>query len=138
MFPNNFSHMRKMPQRVNFSHTILLQMENANRIPVGTPFPVKLNIQVQDILVSLHIPALNFELPVPGYVFTAGDNLPRLIWPSDSVYQSFTLEADQTGIGYDLYVGNDGSLRIRGIGNNPIPAGPQITHAKAITYMLTG
>jgi hypothetical protein len=136
---SNSSTLQPKKKEKFFTHAILLQTEDANRIPIGTPFIVKLKIQVQGILVFIHLPALNFELPVPGYVFTAGQNLPRRIWPTDSVYQSNTLEADQTNLaqgGYDLYIGNDGSLRIRGKGNVPIAAGPQVTHAKTITYML--
>ena len=104
----------------------------------NTPFTVQLRIVVENKVVNLHLPALNFQLPSDGgYLMTIDGFIPQKIRSRDSVYQSSTLESDQTGPGYDLYLGNDGTIRVVGKGNQPIfPGGPQVTHAKTITYML--
>ena len=120
-----------------FTHRITLALEDVSRVSLDSSFVVQLLIQRDGEKVTFHLPALNFIFPVPGFVFTLANGLPMEIWPSDPVYQSNTLESDQTGLGYNLYIGNDGSLRITGLGGNPIPAGPQVTHAKTITYLLS-
>lgn len=106
----------------------------------NTPFTVQLQIVVKDKVVYLHLPALNFTLPFGGgYLATIEGFLPKKLTPVDPLYQSFTLQSDQTNLptgSYDGYIANDGSLRIVGSGDQPIPAGPQVSHAKTITYML--
>lgn len=122
----------------NFVHTIVLAVQDVTNILVPqTEVSIKLDIQVQDSLVTIKIPALNFQLPTEGTITTVSGQLPKKIRPTDAVYSSNTLEADQTATGYDIYIGNDGSLRIVGKGDSPIPVGPLITHAKTITYLVT-
>ena len=155
------SHSLKMPhkQKISLSSSsdeerLTLSMTfdvlNANQDPQNTPFVVKINISVDGKIVNLHLPALNFTTPPGnldqgispgGSVATIEGFLPHHLTPVDSIYQSFTLESDQTGPanagpGYDGYIANDGSIRIVGKGDTVIPAGPQITHAKTVTYIL--
>lgn len=114
-------------------------------------FTVQVKIIVQGPIVQLHIPALNFTIPGPhenpifgpipggGLLITSSGFLPQELRPTNSVFQSFTLQADQTNTppgGYDGYIARDGSIWIVAPGDQLIPEGPQVTHAKTVTYTL--
>lgn len=111
---------------------------NSTQDPQNTPFTVNLQFVVNGKVVFVHLPALNFTLPADGgSLLTIAGFIPKEIRARDAIYQSATLESDQTGTGYNLYFGDDGSIRVVAPGDQPIfPGGPQTTHAKTIPYML--
>ncbi len=121
----------------NFKDTITLDLADNTNTSLNMPFQLPLDIEVIGKSVSIHIPAFNFTLPVDGYIFTEAGFLPRKIWPGDVVPQAFSLKSDQTGLGYDLYVTNAGSLLVYDIGGGFLPAGSYTTHATTVTYLLT-
>lgn len=141
---NNFPRVLKtMPSSKNcakvFNQQMTFDILNSLNDPQNMPFTVTLEIRVQDVMVTIRIPALNFIIndPAGGSVATIAGFLPKKIRPVDTVYEAFPLESELTNPpGYDLYVANDGSLRIVGKGDFPIPTGAQITHATTITYLL--
>ena len=144
-----------------FTHSITLALQDSYQIPYNNEFPVQLEIFVNNSLVTITIPALNFTIPngnityplpqipeIPpaypvvsppgGFVYTVDGFLPKKICSTVASYLAFPLQSDVSvsGVtGYDLYLTLDGSLRIVGQGNNPIPAGPQVCHATSITYL---
>ena len=122
----------------HFDLSMTFDTLNVNQDFQNLPFVVQLQIVIRGEVVYIHLPALNFTLPsTGGFLMTVDGFIPEKIRVRDPAYQSFTLESDQTGTGYDGYIGNDGSIRVVGKGDSPItPGGPQITHAKTITYML--
>ncbi len=121
----------------NLKDTITLDLADNTNTSLNMPFQLPLDIEVIGKSVSIHIPAFNFTLPVDGYIFTEAGFLPRKIWPGDVVPQAFSLKSDQTGLGYDLYVTNAGSLLVYDIGGGFLPAGSYTTHATTVTYLLT-
>ncbi len=121
----------------NIKDTITLDLADNTNTSLNMPFQLPLDIEVIGKSVSIHIPAFNFTLPVDGYIFTEAGFLPRKIWPGDVVPQAFSLKSDQTGLGYDLYVTNAGSLLVYDIGGGFLPAGSYTTHATTVTYLLT-
>ena len=119
------------------SQTITFDTLNSAQDLQNMPFSVRLQLVKNGPIVSLHLPALNFQLPLDGGTLTTiAGFLPKKWTPVDPVFQSSTLEADQTGTGYDLYITNEGGLRVVGKGNAIIPGGPQVTHAKTIEYFV--
>ncbi len=121
----------------NLKDTITLDLADNTNTSLNMPFQLPLDIEVIGKSVSIHIPAFNFTLPVDGYIFTEAGFLPRRIWPGDVIPQAFSLKSDQTGLGYDLYVTNAGSLLVYDIGGGFLPAGSYTTHATTVTYLLT-
>ncbi len=124
-------------EQKSFKETITLDLADNTNTSLNMPFQLPLNIEVIGRTVALHIPAFNFTLPVDGYIFTQDGFLPRRLWPADVVPQAFSLKSDQTGLGYDLYVTNAGSLLVYDTGGGFLPAGSYTVHATTVTYLLT-
>lgn len=111
----NVSKIKHVISQKAFKRPMTFQVLNISQDPLDPPmqFTVTLDIVIDGFLVFIKLPALNFELPSDGgYLVTAAGYLPPNITPDDSVYASSTLESDQTGPGYDVYIANDGSIRV--------------------------
>ncbi len=121
----------------SFKDNITLDLADNTNTQLNTPFQLPLTLETIGRMVSIHIPAFNFTLPVAGYIYTKEGFLPRNLWPADLVPQAFSLKSDQTGLGYDLYVTNAGSLLVYDIGGGFLPAGSYTVHATTVTYLRT-
>jgi hypothetical protein len=89
---------------------------NLVRTSLNKPFDVKLRVRRSGTLVTILIPAIQFDLsvggvPVPGFLYTVpGTNLPRELWPAQLLGQSFVVPDQHDGLDYSLTVGPDGAL----------------------------
>ena len=110
--------------------------QDINFIYQGDPFDLTLTIRVENGIVFIGIPALNFTLPVDGSLVTSSGEIPKKLRPQQAIPQSYTLETIGYGQNFNLYVKNDGSLSIYAIGPNLIPAGTYNTNSKTISYIL--
>jgi hypothetical protein len=89
---------------------------NLVRVSLNEPFDVKLQVRQQGTLVTILIPAIQFNLSVggvavPGFLYTVpGTNLPKELWPAQLLGQSFVVPGQQDGLEYGLTIGTDGAL----------------------------
>ncbi len=133
----------------DFNHTFTLDLERFDpalrtRIPLNVPFKLTVQIQVVNRMVTIRVPAFNFNLVNPktektvtGFVYTQSGNLPRKLWPADVVPEAFVILSDGTGQGYQLSIGPDGSFNISARDSNAIsPGGDQVLHATTISYLI--
>jgi hypothetical protein len=89
---------------------------NLVRTSLNHPFTFQLQIRRQGTLVSISIPAIQFNLAVdgqfvPGFLYTVpGTNLPKDLWPAQLLGESFVVPGQQDGLTYGLTIGTDGAL----------------------------
>jgi hypothetical protein len=86
------------------------------RVSLNEPFHVKLQVRQQGTLVTISIPAIQFDLsvdavPVEGFLYTVpGTNLPKELWPAQLLGESFVVSGQYDGLEYGLTIGTDGAL----------------------------
>lgn len=128
---------KRCKKQCNLSHTITLGLTDSSFTPLNIPtFDVKLDIIVNGPLVTITIPSINFILPVDGFVYTAGNNLPKLLWPVSTVPPASFLAVDGTAINLQAYIYSDGTLRIKSLGGTAIAAGTYSTNTLTFSYRI--
>lgn len=141
--------MSSLETQTNFNHTFVLDLEQFDpvlkiRIPLNEPFNLTVQIQVVKQSVTIRVPAFNFNLtdpstgdPIPGFVYTQSNNLPRRLWPADVMPEAFVILSDRTGPGYQLSIGPDGSFNVSALDSSAIShGGGQVLHATTISYLI--
>ena len=119
------------------SHIITLGLADSSFTPLPSQtFDITLGIVVNGPLVTITIPSINFILPVSGFVYTSANNLPKFLWPTNTVPPASFLAVDGTPINLQAYIYSDGTLRIKSLGETAIPAGTYSTNTLTFTYRI--
>lgn len=132
--PQEISKVHNCNKCFNLKTSFIAQ--DVNFIYQGEPFNLTLTVRVDNNIVSIGIPALNFTLPVDGSLVTSSGQIPKRLRPQQSIPQSYTLETIGYGKNFNLYVSSDGSISIYDLGPATISAGTYNTNTKTISYIL--